>query len=58
MYGSQWLHIISLLALIRIKVTLSPFKKNVFISFNESLLKMMKNAFYLMLKDLFVLEIF
>ena len=57
MYGSQWLHIISLLALIRIKVTLSPLKK-VFISFNESLLKMMKNAFYLMLKDLFVLEIF
>ena len=57
MHGSQWLHIISLLALIRIEVTVSPLKK-VFISFNESLLKMMKNAFYLMLKDLFVLEIF
>ena len=57
MYGSQWLHITSLLALIRIEVTVSPLKK-VFISFNESLLKMMKNAFYLMLKDLFVLEIF
>ena len=57
MYGSQWLHIISLLALIRTEVTVSPLKK-VFISVNESLLKMMKNAFYLMLKDLFVLEIF
>ena len=32
-------------------------KKTVFICFNEILLKMMKHAFYFMLKALFVLEI-
>ena len=40
-----------------IKVGLSHCKKNVFICFIESCLKMMKNAFYLMLKALFILEI-
>ena len=33
-------------------------KKNCFINFNESSLKMMKNAFYLILKALFVLKMF
>ena len=33
-------------------------KKLLFISFNESSLKMMKNAFYFILKPLFVLKIF
>ena len=41
-----------------LKVGLSPSKKVVFIYVNESSLKMMKNDFYLMLKALFVLEIF
>ena len=40
------------------KVGLSPSKKFAFIYFNESPLKMMENAFYFMLKVLFVLEIF
>ena len=40
------------------KVELSSSKKFAFIYFNESLLKMMENAFYFMLKFLFVLEIF
>ena len=31
---------------------------NFFVTFNESLLKMMENAFYFTLKALFVLEIF
>ena len=43
--------------LILIKVGLSPSKKVYFIYFNESPLKMMKNAFYFMLKALFVLKI-
>ena len=41
-----------------IKVGLSPSKKNCFIYFNESLLKVIKNAFYFILKALFVLKIF
>ena len=41
-----------------IKVGLSPFKKIVFIYFNESPLKMMKNAFYFMLKAIFIFEMF
>ena len=41
-----------------LKVGLSPSKKVVFIFFNKSSLKMMKNAFYFMLKALFVLVIF
>ena len=41
-----------------LKVGLSPFKKVNFICFYKSPLKVMKNAFYLMLKALFVLEIF
>ena len=49
---------------LQIKVKLWPSKKNCFICFNESLLKMMKNAFYFItvfcftLKALFVLKIF
>ena len=43
--------------LILIKVGLSPSKKVCFIYFNESPLKMMKNAFHFMLKALFVLKI-
>ena len=39
-----------------LKVELSPSKKNFFICFNLS--KMMKNAFYFILKGLFVLKIF
>ena len=38
------------------KVGLSPFKKIVFICFNEIPLKMMKNTFYFILKALFVLK--
>ena len=34
------------------------FQKVVFISFSESPLKFMKNAFYFMLKALFILKIF
>ena len=40
------------------KVGLSPSKKICFVFFDESPLKMMKNAFYLILKALFVLKIF
>ena len=40
-----------------LKIGLSPCKKVAFIYFNESLLKMMKNA-YFMLKTLFILRIF
>ena len=41
-----------------IKVVLSPSKKILFICFNESLLKMIKNVFYFILKALFILMIF
>ena len=41
-----------------LKVGLSPSKKNFFICFNDSPSKMMKNAFYFILKALFVLRIF
>ena len=40
------------------KVGFSLSKKVTFVSFHESPLKMMKNAFYFMLKELFLLEIF
>ena len=40
------------------KVGFSLSKKVVFICFNERPFKVMKNAFYFMLKALFVLEIF
>ena len=40
------------------KVGLSPSKKNCVICFFESPLKMMKNAFYFILKILLVLKIF
>ena len=41
-----------------IKVGLSPSKKNFIIYFNDSPSEMMKYAFYLILKALFVLKIF
>ena len=41
-----------------IKVRLSPSKKNCVIHFIESSLKRIKNAFYFILKGLFVLNIF
>ena len=41
-----------------IKVGLSPSKKSFFICFNDSPSKMMKNAFYFILKALFLLKIF
>ena len=41
-----------------LKVRFSPSKKFVLVYFNESPLKMIKNAFYFMLKALFVFEIF
>ena len=41
----------------KIKVGLSPSKKNLFFYFIKSPLKMMKNAFYFVLKDLLVLKI-
>ena len=41
-----------------IKVGLSPSKKVFFICFNDSPLKMMKNAFYFIFKALFLLKIF
>ena len=44
-------------SVMNLKVGHPPSKKVVFISFNESSLKMMKNACYLMFKALFVLDI-
>ena len=43
---------------IELKVGLSPSKKICFVCFDESPLKLMKNAFYFILKPLFVLKIF
>ena len=40
------------------KTGLSSYKKTCFICFNESPLKMMKNAFWFILKALLVLKIF
>ena len=40
------------------KVELSPSKKKIFIYFSDSLSKIMKNAFYFILKALFVCKIF
>ena len=42
----------------QLKVGLLPSKRNCFIWLDESLLKLMKNAFYSILKALFVLKIF
>ena len=42
----------------RLKVGLSPSKKIFLVCFNESPLKMMKNALYFMLKALFALKLF
>ena len=41
-----------------VKVRLSPSKKFFFVCFNGSSSKMMKNAFYFMLKALVILKIF
>ena len=41
-----------------LKVGLLPSKKNIFICFNDSLAKIIKNAFYFILEALFVLKIF
>ena len=41
-----------------VKEGLSPSNKFISVCFNESPLKMMKNAFYFILKALFVLKIF
>ena len=49
-YGGCWL--------LGIKVRLSPSKKICVICLIESLLKMMKNAFYFILKAIFILKIF
>ena len=43
---------------IEVKVGLSPSKKICFVCFAESLLKIMKNGFYLILKAAFVLTMF
>ena len=45
-------------SLVTFKVGLSPSQKNIFICFIESPLKMIKNAFYFILKALFVPKIF
>ena len=45
-------------SLLGIKVRLSPFKKICVICLIESPLKMMKNAFYFILKAIFILKIF
>ena len=42
----------------RLKLGLSPSKKNCIICFTESPLKMMKNAFFFILKALFLLKTF
>ena len=41
-----------------LNVGLSPSKKVLFVCFNDSLSKIMKNAFYFIIKALFVLVIF
>ena len=41
-----------------VKVGLSPSKKKIIICFNDSPSKVMKNAFYFILKTLFVHKIF
>ena len=50
--------LINLIPVFSIKVGLSPSKNTFFICFNDSPSKMMKNAFYFILKALFVLKIF
>ena len=45
------------LMILLIKVGFSPSKKNCFICFNESPLRVMKNAFYFILNAVFVLKI-
>ena len=49
---------LSRLLMISFKVGLSPLKKNYVICLIESPLKIMKNAFYFILKALFILKIF
>ena len=50
--------VFAFIAVLVFKVGLSPSKKKVIICFNHSPSKMMKNAFYFILKALFVLKIF
>ena len=52
------LNILNPLILNRLEVGLSPSKKIVLFSSMKALQKMMKNAFYFILKSLFVLKIF
>ena len=52
------MHSYTTLYILFFKVGLSSFKQNSFICFDESLLKMMKSAFYFILKALSVLKIF
>ena len=57
--GAEEIFISSSISQWKLKVGLSfSKKKNYFICFNESPLKMMKNAFYFILKALFILKIF
>ena len=51
-----WLQ--QILCVILLKIRLSPITKKCFIGFNEISLKMIKNAFYFILKALFVLKVF
>ena len=48
----------NILSDLNIKVGLSPSKTIFFICFNDGTSKMMKNAFYFILKALFILKIF
>ena len=51
-------HMQKFICFLSVKVGLSPSKKKFIICFNDSPSKMMKNAFYFILKALFVLKIF
>ena len=52
------IEIFLMVMIVIVKVGLSPSKNIIFTSFKEIPLKMMKNAFYFILKVLFVLKIF
>ena len=58
MYVTTNKDLINIFQMIYFKVGLSPSKKICVICFIESPLKVMKNAFYFILKALFVLKIF
>ena len=53
-----WIMPKSLFERTKLKVGLSPTKKNCIICFIESPIKMMKNVFYFILKVLFIVKIF